>query len=109
MAAFEKIAPGNPCFEVDAAARKVVTDAGYGDGYLHFTHRLGHGIGMDGHEAPYFDGGDPTIMVPGMTFSDEPGIYQRGKFGVRLENIVAVTEDGAECFGGWQEGPASPR
>ncbi|QDU69475.1 M24 family metallopeptidase [Engelhardtia mirabilis] len=109
MAAFEQIKPGNPCFQVDAAARKVVTDAGFGDGYLHFTHRLGHGIGMDGHEAPYFDGGDPTIMVPGMTFSNEPGIYQRGKFGVRLENIVAVTEDGAECFGGWQAGPSSPR
>lgn len=109
LAAFEAIVPGNPCHAVDAAARKVVHDAGYGDGYLHFTHRLGHGIGMDGHEAPYFDGGDPTLLVPGMTFSDEPGIYQRGKFGVRLENIVAVTESGAECFGGWQAGPESPR
>lgn len=105
MAAFEAMRPGVPCREVDAAARAVVERAGFGAGYTTFTHRLGHGIGLDGHEPPYFDGGDPTLLEPGMTFSNEPGIYLRGRFGVRLENIVAITEDGAECFGGWQRGP----
>ncbi|MEO0650746.1 MAG: Xaa-Pro peptidase family protein [Planctomycetota bacterium] len=109
MAAFEQMKPGNPCHSVDTAARAVVEQAGYGSGYNTFTHRLGHGIGMDGHEPPYFDGGDPTLLKPGMTFSDEPGIYLRTKFGVRLENIVAITDDGAECFGGWQQGPESPK
>jgi Xaa-Pro dipeptidase len=108
MAAFEAMHPGALCREVDAAARAVVERAGFGAGYTTFTHRLGHGIGLDGHEPPYFDGGDPTPLEPGMTFSNEPGIYLRGRFGVRLENIVAITEDGAECFGGWQLGPEGP-
>lgn len=109
MAAFEAMKPGVEAFEIDRAARAVVEKSGYGEGYNVFTHRLGHGIGMDGHEPPYFDGGDPTPLAAGMTFSDEPGIYLRGEFGVRLENIVAITETGAEVFGGWQAGPESPR
>lgn len=83
---------------VDAAARKVITDAGYGPGYKHFTHRLGHGIGMDGHEWPYLVRGNTLALRPGMAFSDEPGIYIRGEFGVRLEDDMHVTEDGAELF-----------
>ena len=108
FAAMEAIGPGKECRNVDLVAREIVGAAGYGRGYANFTHRLGHGIGMDGHEGPYFDGGSQVLMTPGMTFSNEPGIYLRERFGVRLENIVAVTEDGAECFGGWQKGPDSP-
>jgi Xaa-Pro dipeptidase len=79
---------------VDDAARKVVTDAGFGKGYELFTHRLGHGIGLDGHEHPYLVRGSKTILEPGMTFSNEPGIYVRGEFGVRCEDIMVITENG---------------
>lgn len=106
--AFDAMRPGVPCREIDAAARRVIAEAGYGDGYAALTHRLGHGIGMEGHEEPYLDGGNGLPLAPGMTFSDEPGIYLEGRFGVRIEDIVAVTEDGAEHFGTWQAGPASP-
>jgi len=91
-------APGKQCGEVDAVARKVITDAGYGPDYRTFTHRLGHGIGLEGHEWPYLVRGSRIILEPGMTFSDEPGIYQYGKFGIRLEDIMAITESGAEMF-----------
>jgi Xaa-Pro dipeptidase len=91
-------APGRKCGDVDAAARKVITDAGYGPDYRTFTHRLGHGIGMEGHEWPYFVRGSQIVIQPGMTFSDEPGIYQYGKFGIRLEDIMAITESGAEMM-----------
>jgi Xaa-Pro dipeptidase len=90
--------PGKKCGEVDAVARKVVTDAGYGPDYRTFTHRLGHGIGMEGHEWPYLVRGSQIVLQPGMTFSDEPGIYQYGKFGIRLEDILAITEHGAEMM-----------
>jgi len=93
----------------ELAARKLIADAGYGAGYETFTHRLDHGIGMDVHEPPYCDGGSEAILEPGMCFSNEPGIYLRGKFGVRLENIVSVTEDGGEVYGPWQESPLAPR
>jgi len=83
---------------VDAAARKVITDAGYGPDYKFFTHRVGHGIGMDGHEWPYLVRGNTTTLVRGMTFSDEPGIYIPGEFGVRLEDDMHITENGAELF-----------
>jgi Xaa-Pro dipeptidase len=86
------------CGSVDAAARKVITDSGYGPDYKFFTHRLGHGIGMDGHEWPYLVRGNSTKLVPHMTFSDEPGIYIRGEFGIRLEDDMHVTENGAELF-----------
>jgi len=90
--------PGVECGAVDAAARKVITDAGYGPDYKFFTHRVGHGIGMDGHEWPYLVRGNTTKLAPNMTFSDEPGIYIRGEFGVRLEDDMHITEDGAELF-----------
>ncbi len=91
-------APGKRCGEVDAVARKVITDAGYGPDYRTFTHRVGHGIGLEGHEWPYLVRGSQVTLEPGMTFSDEPGIYQYGKFGIRLEDIMAITERGAEMM-----------
>ena len=90
--------PGVECGDVDAAARKVITDAGFGPDYKFFTHRLGHGIGMDGHEWPYLVRGNATTLQANMTFSDEPGIYVRGEFGVRLEDNMHITENGAELF-----------
>jgi len=97
-------APGKKCGDVDAVARKVITDAGYGPDYRTFTHRLGHGIGLEGHEWPYLVRGSEIVLEPGMTFSDEPGIYQYGKFGVRLEDIMAITESGAEMMTPTQTG-----
>ncbi len=99
-AALAAALPGVPCEAVDAAARKVITDAGYGPGYAHFSHRLGHGIGMDGHEWPYLVQGNTLPLAEGMTFSDEPGIYIRGEFGVRLEDDMHITADGAKLFTG---------
>jgi Xaa-Pro dipeptidase len=90
--------PGVPCENVDAAARKVITDAGYGPGYKYFTHRVGHGMGMDGHEWPYLVGGDKLLMQANMTFSDEPGIYIPGQFGVRLEDDMHTLANGSELF-----------
>jgi len=97
-AALAAARPGVECGEVDAAARKVITDAGFGPDYKYFTHRLGHGIGMDGHEWPYLVRGNPTKLQANMTFSDEPGIYIRGEFGVRLEDDMHITENGAQLF-----------
>ncbi|HKC00525.1 MAG TPA: Xaa-Pro peptidase family protein [Terriglobales bacterium] len=97
-AALAAAKPGVEAGSVDAAARKVITDAGYGPDYKYFTHRLGHGMGMDGHEWPYLVRGNSTKLQPEMTFSDEPGIYIRGEFGIRLEDDMHITEDGAELF-----------
>ena len=97
-AALEAAKPGVECQAVDAAARKVIGDAGYGPGYKYFTHRVGHGIGMDGHEWPYLVRGNTLPLAPGMTFSDEPGVYLPGEFGVRLEDDMHITENGAELF-----------
>jgi Xaa-Pro dipeptidase len=97
-AALKAARPGLPCEAVDAAARKVIEDAGYGPEYKYFTHRVGHGMGMDGHEWPYLVKGNTLPLAPGMTFSDEPGIYLRGEFGVRLEDDMVITEAGAELF-----------
>jgi Xaa-Pro dipeptidase len=97
-AALAAARPGVECGAVDAAARKVITDAGYGPDYKYFTHRLGHGIGMDGHEWPYLVRGNPTKLQPNVTTSNEPGIYIRGEFGIRLEDDMHVTENGAELF-----------
>jgi Xaa-Pro aminopeptidase len=94
-AAIERAAPGVPCFEVDAAARRVIERAGYGP---YFTHRLGHGLGIDVHEPPYMVGHDRTLLEPGMTFTSEPGIYLVGRFGVRIEDDVLVTDKGAESL-----------
>jgi Xaa-Pro dipeptidase len=97
-AAVRTARPGIEAQAVDAAARKVITDAGYGPDYKYFTHRVGHGIGMDGHEWPYLVRGNTTKLEPGMTFSDEPGIYIPGEFGVRLEDDMLITEHGAELL-----------
>ena len=86
------VQPGALASDIDAAARRVITDAGYGD---YFIHRTGHGIGLDDHETPYMMAGNKTLLQPGHCFSIEPGIYLPGRFGVRLENIVTVSEDGA--------------
>ena len=87
--------PGKTAGEIDAVARNYVTAQGYGPGYKYFTHRLGHGIGLEGHEWPYLVKGSDVVLRPGMSFSNEPGIYQYGKFGVRLEDIMVITESGA--------------
>ena len=79
---------------VDNAARGVITSAGYGPDYKFFTHRLGHGIGLDGHEHPYLVRGSQTTLVPGMTFSNEPGVYIPGEFGLRCEDLMVISEDG---------------
>jgi Xaa-Pro dipeptidase len=97
-AALKTARPGVECQAVDAAARKVISDAGYGPGYKYFTHRLGHGIGMDGHESPYLVRGNTTLLAANMTCSDEPGIYIPGEFGIRLEDDIYITENGAEPF-----------
>jgi Xaa-Pro dipeptidase len=90
--------PGLQCQMLDIAARRVIVDAGYGPDYKYFTHRLGHGMGMDGHEWPYLVPGNKLALAPNMTFSDEPGIYIRGEFGIRLEDDMHLTENGAELF-----------
>ncbi|MGQ0539768.1 MAG: M24 family metallopeptidase [Gemmatimonadaceae bacterium] len=97
-AALKAARPGVACEAVDAAARKVIEDAGFGPGYKYFTHRVGHGMGMDGHEWPYLVKGNTLPLAPGMTFSDEPGIYLPGEFGVRLEDDMVITDNGAELF-----------
>ena len=97
-AALKAARPGVPCEAVDAAARKVIEDGGYGPGYKYFTHRVGHGMGMDGHEWPYLVKGNTLPLAPGMTFSDEPGIYIPGEFGVRIEDDMVITENGAELM-----------
>jgi Xaa-Pro dipeptidase len=103
-AALKAAKPGVVLESIDAAGRKVVVDAGYGPGFKYFTHRLGHGMGMDGHEWPYLVknnmyGWEKALTAqPGMVFSDEPGIYIKGEFGVRLEDDMHITADGAELF-----------
>lgn len=93
QAAFEAIRPGVMAQDVDRAARGVIVEAGFGE---RFVHRTGHGIGLEVHEPPYIVEGDETVLRAGMTFSDEPGIYLPGRFGVRIEDQVAVTAEGAE-------------
>ena len=93
-AALDAARAGRLSGSVDDAARKVITDAGYGPDYKFFTHRLGHGIGLDGHEHPYLVRASKTVLEPGMTFSNEPGIYIPGEFGLRCEDDMAITPDG---------------
>ena len=99
-AALAAARPGATCESVDTAARKVITDAGFGPGYKlpGLPHRTGHGIGLDGHEWPYLVRGNKRRMEPGMCFSDEPMIAIYGEFGVRLEDCMYITEDGARTF-----------
>ena len=103
-AALKAARPGVALEAIDAAGRKVVVDNGYGPGFKYFSHRLGHGMGMDGHEWPYlvknnmFGWEKAVKLQPGMVFSDEPGIYIKGEFGVRLEDDMHITENGAELF-----------
>ena len=103
-AALAAARPGAPLGSIDAAAREVIVNAGYGPGFKYFSHRLGHGIGMEGHEWPYlvknnmFGWTRSLTARPGMTFSNEPGIYIRGEFGVRLEDDMVITVDGARLF-----------
>ncbi len=97
-AALKAARPGVACEAVDAAARKVIVDAGFGPDYKYFSHRVGHGMGMDGHEWPYLVKGNTLPLKPGMVFSDEPGIYIPGEFGIRLEDDMVITETGAELF-----------
>lgn len=97
-AAWKAAGPGVPAENVDAAARKVIVDAGYGPDYTYFSHRAGHGIGMDGHEWPYLVRGNREPLLVGNSFSDEPGIYIPGEFGVRLEDIMVITESGADLL-----------
>ena len=97
-AALAAAKPGVEAGSIDAAARQVISDAGYGPDSKYFTHRLGHGMGMDGHEWPYLVRGNPLKLQPHMTFSDEPGVYIRGEFGIRLEDDMHITGNGAELF-----------
>ena len=107
-AAFRAARPGVEAQSLDAAARKVIEDAGFGPGYRYFTHRVGHGIGMDGHEWTYLVRGNTTPLRPGMCFSDEPGIYIPGELGVRHEDIITITETGAANMTAWSGTPEDP-
>jgi len=97
-AALKTAKPGVPAEKVDAAARAYIADHGYGPGYKYFTHRLGHGIGMDGHEWYYLVGGNTRPLAPGNMFSNEPGIYIVGEFGIRTEDEMLITDDGARLL-----------
>jgi Xaa-Pro aminopeptidase len=94
-AATAAVRPGVPCEAVDAAARELIADAGWGE---HFLHRTGHGIGLDSHEAPYIVAGNALPLVAGMAFSIEPGIYLEGRCGARIEDIVVCTDDGVRVL-----------
>lgn len=95
LAGIAAVRPGIPGREVDRAARAVIERAGYGP---FFVHRTGHGIGMEGQETPSIDGGCALILEPGMCFTVEPGIYLPGRLGIRIEDVVMVTETGAETL-----------
>jgi Xaa-Pro aminopeptidase len=95
QAAVDAVRPGVPAESVDAAARRILTEAGYGE---HFIHRTGHGIGVETHEHPFIVSGNTEVLQPGMAFSVEPGVYFSGKYGARIEDIVVVTDTGGESL-----------
>jgi len=95
QAAVDGVRPGVRCKEIDRAARSVIEDAGYG---AQFTHRTGHGIGIDIHEAPYFSASDETVLQPGMVMSVEPGIYAEGVGGFRHSDTIIVTKGGCDVL-----------
>ncbi|MBN1917390.1 MAG: aminopeptidase P family protein [Verrucomicrobia bacterium] len=101
QAALDAIRPGATCESIDATARNWLAERGYGD---YFLHRLGHGIGIEGHEYPYLVGGNTLPLEPGVTTSVEPGIYVPGKFGMRIEDVMVVTDDGCRVLS-----PTAPR
>lgn len=105
QAALAAARPGVTARTVDAAARTVIADAGYGD---HFVHRTGHGIGIDIHEPPYITSTSETVLEAGMSFSIEPGIYLPGRFGIRLEEIVVLRDDGPRIPSGLSRSCGSP-
>jgi Xaa-Pro aminopeptidase len=94
-AATAAVRPGIGCGALDEVARRVIRDGGHGDAFIH---RLGHGIGLEAHEDPYLVAGNAEPMLPGYAFSIEPGIYLAGRFGVRIEDIVVCTQDGADVL-----------
>ena len=98
--ALETAKPGVPVGAIDDAVRAYYTREGWGPGYHlpGLSHRTGHGIGLDGHESPYLVHGDATPLAPGMCFSDEPGLYIPGEFGIRLEDCWHMTETGPQTF-----------
>jgi Xaa-Pro aminopeptidase len=96
-AALEAVRPGVMAQDVDSAARHVIADAGFGE---YFTHSIGHGLGMQVHEAPLMKPGSPLLLQAGMVVTIEPGIYLPGEFGIRIEDDVLVTTDGAEVLSG---------
>jgi Xaa-Pro dipeptidase len=100
LAALASVRPGVTCESVDTAGRKVIEDAGFGPEYTYFKHRIGHGVGMDGHEYTYLVQGNKVKLEPGMVFSCEPAIYIEGDLGIRIEDDFVVTEDGARRLGG---------
>jgi Xaa-Pro dipeptidase len=96
-AAIEAARPGVECGELDRIARQIISEAGFGE---YFLHRLGHGMGIECHEPPYLVGGNAEKLRPGMCMSVEPGIYVRGEFGIRIEDDILITEDGCEVIRG---------
>ncbi len=105
-AAFERMAPGVRCAEVDHAARSVVLRAGYG---AYFGHGLGHGVGLGVHEAPRLGAGETELLLPGMVVTVEPGVYLPGRGGVRIEDVVLITKDGHELLSSLSRGPGDPQ
>ena len=95
LAAFDVAAPGVPCCEMDWAGRNLIENSGYG---AYFTHRLGHGIGLDIHESPYAIAGNHELLAIGNVLSDEPGIYLPNRFGIRIEDLILITKEGAETL-----------
>jgi len=97
--ALKEMAPGITAASADRAARDSILEAGFGTGFERFVHRLGHGIGLENHEPPFLAGSDETVLLPGMVFAVEPGIYLKDRWGIRLEDVVTITSDGCERLG----------